>query len=206
MDKEAGVNALIGMGVAIQLMAMGAVLLFLRFIWRKFFSKAARNKFNGNEVGSFVGSSAVDNLSELSANANLDNASSSVAFKPYKLLRGINWFISMLILLATIPVFLSAKIPSFVHFIPLTLLGIYIGTAIALNNGVSFLMGIPLTIRHNSFAVLALLIINCVLGLLFLGLVFSELYKHQYGGSIYGFLWLTLSFANTRALWAVRNS
>ena len=39
MDKEAGVNALIGMGVAIQLMAMGAVLLFLRFIWRKFLVK-----------------------------------------------------------------------------------------------------------------------------------------------------------------------
>ena len=67
-------------------------------------------------------------------------------------------------------------------------------------------MGIPLTIRQNSFAVLALLIINCVLGLLFLCLVFLGLYEHQYGESIYGFLWLTLSFANARALWAVRNS
>jgi len=41
MNREAGVNALIGMGVAFQMMILAAVFLVLRFIWRSIFKKTS---------------------------------------------------------------------------------------------------------------------------------------------------------------------
>ena len=50
MNREAGVNALAGMGLALQLMLLVAVFLFLRFIWRKLFKKATLKKAKQLEV------------------------------------------------------------------------------------------------------------------------------------------------------------
>jgi hypothetical protein len=49
MNREAGIDALVGMGVAIQMMALGAVFLVLRFIWRKLFGKTTQKKLKAQE-------------------------------------------------------------------------------------------------------------------------------------------------------------
>jgi hypothetical protein len=49
MNREAGINALAGMGVALQLMMLGAVLLLLKFIWGKLFGKTTQKKLKSLE-------------------------------------------------------------------------------------------------------------------------------------------------------------
>jgi len=67
MSREAGVNALMGMGLALQLMIMGTVFLVLRFIWRKLFKKNSLKKAKQLEVKTKekIGNFEDDKLNEL---------------------------------------------------------------------------------------------------------------------------------------------
>lgn len=138
----------------------------------------------------------------------LENKSTQTTLKQYKVLRGFNWAFSALVLLGVALFLVSAKSSSFIVFGALVFLliipGNYIGTAIALNSGVNFIMGIPLIIHRKSKTVIILLIINSVLGLFGLVIIASSLYTTQYGVSISGFLYLFLSLANVRALWQLK--
>jgi len=150
------------------------------------------------------------NILNTEADSTLDNKSVQTPLKQYKVLRGLNWAFSALLLLGVALFLVSAKSSSVIVFgalaFLLIILGNYIGTAIALNSGVNFIMGIPLIIHRKSKTVLSLLIINSVLGLLGLVIIVSSLYTSQYGASISGFLYLFLSFANVRALWDLKKA
>lgn len=49
MNREAGIDALAGMGLAFQFMVLGAVLLVLKFIWGRLFGKATQKKLKSTE-------------------------------------------------------------------------------------------------------------------------------------------------------------
>ena len=50
MNREAGIAALAGLGLAMQLMVLGAAFLVLRFVWRKFTEKNTQRKLKQLEV------------------------------------------------------------------------------------------------------------------------------------------------------------
>ena len=141
---------------------------------------------------------------------NRDKGNISVR-KSYKALRVFNWLFSILLLGGVALFLFSAKevsplVVGMLVFLVLILAN-YVGTAVALNPGVSVIMGIPILLSASSKTALnALLVGNIILCLFGLVAIVASLTTSQYGASISGFLYLFLSLGNVRAIWEIKKA
>jgi hypothetical protein len=125
--------------------------------------------------------------------------------KPYKALRISNWFLSALLLAGILMMFLKSGGQSVyaigaILFL-LIVLANYLFTAIVLNPGLSFVMGVPILISvKNNVTFYSLLVGNGLFSIFGLGLIVSCLSTGQYGASTSGFLYLSISVLNVRAI------
>jgi len=178
--------------------------------YRTLSSKDTKNEYDKLRAKNSNDNFSDEELSSFNSNLSTDHSSKERSIEPYKLLRGVNWVFSAFLFFGIAFLLISAKGTSLISFVALAFLLIipanFIGTAFALNPGVNIMMGMPIIIQSKSATVYALLIMNSLFGLFGIAMIISGLYALQYGGSIYGSLWLFLSFANTRALWELKKA
>ena len=122
--------------------------------------------------------------------------------KNYALLRGFNWFLSILIFSGAILLLLKSSSGNLYTLMGgLFVLGLsanYFGSAVAINPNLTTMLGYPVVVGRSLRKIL--LVSNVLLSLLGLGIIIACIATQQYPASISGVLYLAVSGLNVVAL------
>jgi hypothetical protein len=126
----------------------------------------------------------------------------SLAKKRYAILRGFNWFLSILIFSGAALFLFNSGFTGIYSLLAgafiLALSGNYFGSAIAINPGLTTVLGYPVVIGKKLH--ITLIVTNSVLAIFGIIIIASCILTQQYLASISGILYLAVSGFNVVAL------
>lgn len=122
--------------------------------------------------------------------------------KNYAILRGFNWFLSILIFSGAVLLLVKSSAGNVYTLLSgLLVLGLsanYFGSAVAINPNLTTILGYPVVVGCSLRKVL--LVTNVLLSLVGLGIIVACIATQQYPASISGILYLAVSGFNVVAL------